>query len=80
MKLRKYLVYLLIFTFSLPAVLSLSACQPSYRNMRKISKNHKTQSKRKKAYKSKRRVKQKSSKPINTNYVMKSKRRSTYHY
>ncbi len=80
MKLRKYLVYLLVFLFSMPTLMSLSACQPSYRNMRKFTKNKKSQTKRKKAFKGKRKIRQKSTKPINTNYVMKSKRRNRYHY
>lgn len=80
MKFRKYLVYLLIFMFSIPALMTFSSCQPSYRNMRTFTKNNKTKAKRNKAYKNKRRFKQKSSKPINTEYVMKTKRRNRYHY
>ena len=72
MKFRKYLVYFLFLVFCIPTGMAMTSCQPSYRNMRKFSKTKKAQSKRK--------MKQQSARPINTTYVLKSKRRTTYHY
>lgn len=81
MKYSRLIVYFLLFIFCIPAAMSMTSCQPSYRNMRKFSsKKKKMQSKRSKAYKSTHRAKQRSSRPINTTYVMKNKRRTTYHY
>ena len=80
MKFRKYLVYFLFLVFCIPTGMAMTSCQPSYRNMRKFSKTKKAQSKRKKSFKKKRRMKQQSTRPINTTYVLKPKRRTTYHY
>lgn len=80
MKFSKYLVYFLFFVFCVPTAMSMTSCEPSYRNMRKFSKKKRASSKRKKAYSQQRRAKQRASRPINTSYMMKTKRRTTYHY
>lgn len=80
MKFRKFLVYLLLLVFSLPAAVAMTGCQPSYRNVHKISKNKKMQSKRSKSYKKRTRAKAKSSRPINTTYVVRTKRKTSFHY
>lgn len=81
MKFSKLLVYLLFFTFCIPTAMSMTSCEPSYRNMRKFtSKKKRASTKRKKSYSQQRRVKQRASRPINTSYVMKTKRRHSYHY
>jgi hypothetical protein len=48
--------------------------------MRKFSKNRKAQSKRSKKHRRQSRSKRKSARPINTTYVVKSKRRTSFHY
>lgn len=81
MKFSKYLVYFLFFIFCVPTAMAVTSCEPSYRNMRKFtSKKKRTSTKRKKSYSKQRRMKQRASRPINTSYVLKTKRRSSYHY
>ncbi|MBQ4356212.1 MAG: hypothetical protein II757_06085 [Bacteroidales bacterium] len=80
MKFKKYFVYLLLLIFSFPAIMSMSSCSPSYRNVHRISKNKKMQSKRSRSYKRKATAKAKKSGPINTAYKVRAKRRNTFHY
>lgn len=48
--------------------------------MRMFAKNNKVQAKRKKSHRKQRQAKRKASRPINTTYVVKSKRRTSFHY
>jgi hypothetical protein len=80
MRFRKIFVLLFVLLFCGSGIMAANECKPSYRNVRKISKNKKMQSKRSKAYKKRTSAKSKSSRPINTSYVVKSKRKTTYHY
>ena len=79
MKIKKYFILLILLIFCTYGIMSEN-CKPAYRNVRKISKNKKMQSKRSKAYKKRTSAKSKSSRPINTTYVVRSKRKTTYHY
>ena len=81
MKMRKLLAYFLFFVFFVPLCLCETSCQASYRNIRKVthkkkSRNHASRH----AYRGQRTVKAKASRPINTPYMMKTKRRTSYHY
>ena len=80
MKIKKYFILLILLIFCTSGIMAANECKPSYRNVRKISKNKKMQSKRSKAYKKRTSAKSKSSRPINTSYVVRSKRKTTFHY
>lgn len=80
MKFRKFIVLFFLFVFSISGVLADNTCQPAYRNVRKISKNKKMQSKRSKAYKKRTKAKSRGARPINTSYVVRTKRKTTFHY
>ena len=81
LKMNRLLVYFLFFVFFVPLCLCETSCKTSYRNIRKVthkkkSKNHAARH----AYRGQRNVKAKASRPINTPYMMKTKRRNSYHY
>lgn len=81
LKIRKLLSYLFVIVFCVSLGLCGTSCQTSYKNIRKVthkkkSKNHAARH----AYRGQRVVKAKSSRPINTPYIMKAKRRTSYHY
>lgn len=80
MKLRKLSRYALMLAIVLPLLFSFNGCQASYQNMRRVSKGKKVHARQHKHAKSVRQTKRKSNRPINTNYVVKSKKRRSYHY
>jgi len=80
-KMRKLLAYFLFLIFCLPLCMCETSCQASYRNIRKVTKKQSSKNHaRQKSYRKHRSAKAKSTRPINTSYVLKSKRRNTYHY
>lgn len=80
MKFRKFFVLFLLFIFCTAGVMANAECQPNYRNVRKMSKSKKIQSKRSKTYKKKTQAHRRGQRTINSAYVLKSKRRTSYHY
>ena len=81
LKMRKLLTYILLAVFFVPLCLCETSCQASYRNVRKVT--HKKKSRNhacRRAYRGQKMVKAKASRPINTSYMMKTKRRNSYHY
>ncbi len=80
MKYRKSILYLLFFLISFAVVIPLDACKPSYRNTRKMSKHRKIKVKRHRYAKTYGKKIRKHPVPINTKYIMKTQRRSSYNY
>ncbi|MCQ2286783.1 MAG: hypothetical protein MJZ76_07905 [Bacteroidales bacterium] len=80
MKLRKTFLYFVCFLMSIVLVAPMSACKPNYRNTRKIAKHRKIKVKRHRFAKTYGKKVGKHPVPINTKYIMKTQRRSSYNY
>lgn len=80
MKLRKILLYLACLVMAFALLAPMSGCKPSYRNTRKISKNRKVSVKRHRYAKSYNKKVSKHPVPINRKYIIKTHRRTSYHF
>lgn len=76
---KKWLVYLLIFLFAIPAMSVMQSCNPSYRNYRKIVKHKRIKSARRYKGRYQRKLRR-SSVPIHNNYIMKRSKGTRLHY
>lgn len=80
MKYKRLLYILLILTFSFTVVIPLESCKASYRNYRKITKKKRIKIKRYKYSTSHRRKISKHPVPINTKYIIKTQKRTSYNF
>lgn len=80
MKYKRLLYTLLILIFSFTIVVPLESCKTSYRNYRKISKKKRIKIKRRSYTSSHRKKIKKHPVPINTKYIIKTQRRTTYNF
>lgn len=80
MKIRKYILYFFVVVLSCLLSFPMVSCKASYRNTRKISKSKKIKVKRHKYARSYSKKPGKHPVPINTKYIIKGQRRSSYHY
>lgn len=80
MNLKRLVYFLCILLISFVVTVPLESCKPSYRNFRKISKKKRIKIKRYKYAKTHRKKISKHPVPINTKYIIKTQRRSSYNF
>lgn len=80
MKLKNIIYSLCILTMLFAIVAPLESCKPSYRNYRKISKKKRIKIKRYKYAKTHHKKISKHPVPINTKYIIKTQRKTSYNF